>query len=95
MVIVNTPAGEREAVGGCTVRKILADYAVCDRRRYCKALCDVKFSQIEGNSRTFCHIEISNSVVTVYTLLEKFWWISLYVVDDAIAKLHVTQSLVK
>ena len=64
MVIVNTPAGEREAVGGCTVRKILADYAVCDRRRYCKAACDVKFSQIEGNSRKFHQKELSNSGIS-------------------------------
>ena len=25
-----------------------------------------------------------------YTLLEKIWWISLFVTDDAIAKLYVT-----
>ena len=25
-----------------------------------------------------------------YTLLEKFWWIWLYLTDDAIAKLFVT-----
>ena len=31
---------------GHTVRKVLLDFAVWDRRRYCKALCDVKFSQI-------------------------------------------------
>ena len=36
-----------------TVRKFLADFAVCDWRRFCKALCDVKFSQIEGNYRIF------------------------------------------
>ena len=28
-------------------------------------------------------------------LLEKFWRISLYVTDEAIAKLYVTKSLVK
>ena len=27
-----------------------------------KALCDVKFSQIEGNGRKFRHIEIASSV---------------------------------
>ena len=32
---------------------------------------------------------------TLCTLLEKFWRISLYVTDDAIAKLYVTYSLVK
>ena len=48
-----------------TVRKIvLADFAVCDCWNYCKAPCDVKFHQIEGNSRLFCHIELSNSVFT-------------------------------
>ena len=26
-----------------TVRHFDADFAACDRRRYCKALCDVKF----------------------------------------------------
>ena len=36
-----------------TLRKVLADFAVCDRWCYCKALCDVMFSQIDGNDRTF------------------------------------------
>ena len=36
-----------------TVRNVLASYAACDWRRYCKALCDEKFSQIEGNGRKF------------------------------------------
>ena len=48
---------------GHTVRKVLLVFAVWDRRRYCKALCDVKFSQIEGNGREFSHKEISNSVI--------------------------------
>ena len=43
--------------GTRTVRKVLADFAVCDC--YCKALCDVKFRQLEGNGRTFRHIELS------------------------------------
>ena len=43
-----------------TVRKGSADLAVCDWWRYCIALCDVKFSQIEGNGRKFRHIELSN-----------------------------------
>ena len=34
-----------------TVRNVLADFAVCDWIRYCKALCDVEFSQIEWNSQ--------------------------------------------
>ena len=34
------------------------------------------------------------SGVTLTTLLEKFWPISLYVTDDAIAKLNVTKSFV-
>ena len=35
-------------------------------------------------------------ILSIYsTLLEKFWPISLYLTDDAIAKLCVTQSLVK
>ena len=29
-----------------------------------KALCDVKFHQIEGNGQTFRHIELSNSVIS-------------------------------
>ena len=32
----------------CTVRKVLADFAVCYQCRSCKALCDEKFRQIEG-----------------------------------------------
>ena len=31
----------------CTLRQVLADFAVCDGGHYCKALCGVKFSQIE------------------------------------------------
>ena len=31
-----------------TVIKVLADFAVCDWWRYCKTLCDLKFSQIYG-----------------------------------------------
>ena len=33
--------------------------------RYCKALCNVKFSQIEGNGQKFSHIERSNGVIMV------------------------------
>ena len=32
---------------------------------------------------------------TVPVLLEKFWQMSMYVTDDAIAKLYVTKTLVK
>ena len=32
--------------------------------RYCKALCDVKLRQIEGNGKKFRHIELSNSVIS-------------------------------
>ena len=32
--------------------------------RYCKALCDVMFSQKEGNCRKFSHIELSNSFIS-------------------------------
>ena len=46
-----------------TVRKVLAHFAVCDRWRYCKALCDEKFSQKEGNGRKFSHIELRNIVI--------------------------------
>ena len=46
-----------------TVRKDLADFAVRDWWRYCKALCDVKFRKIEGSGRKFSHIvEVSKSV---------------------------------
>ena len=41
-----------------TVRKVLADPIAKD------ALRDVKFSQIEGNGRTFSHIKLINSVIT-------------------------------
>ena len=33
------------------VGKVLADFAVCDWWRFCKAVCYEKFSQIEGNGR--------------------------------------------
>ena len=34
-------------------------------------------------------------MIIVYTLLEKFWRISLYVTDDDIAKLYATYKLSK
>ena len=34
-------------------------------------------------------------MIIFYALLEKFERISLHVTDDAVAKLHVTKSLVK
>ena len=46
-----------------TVRKVLADFAVCDWWRYRNALGDVKFSLIEGNGRKFSPIDISNSIL--------------------------------
>ena len=50
--------------GSHTVRKVLADFAVCNWSSYCKALCDVKVSQIEENGRTFRQIEPSNSIIS-------------------------------
>ena len=46
----------------CTVRKVLEDFAV--QNLNLKALCDVKFRQIEVNGRKFRHIELSNSVIS-------------------------------
>ena len=43
----------------CTVRKVLAYFAVCDWWRYCKALCDVKCNHMEECGRKFRHIELS------------------------------------
>ena len=41
----------------CTVRKVLCGFrCVCDYGSCCKALCDVKFSQIKENGRKFCPI---------------------------------------
>ena len=48
-----------------TVRKVLADFALCNVWRYCKALCDVRFSQVEENGRKFRHIELSKSVYQI------------------------------
>ena len=49
-----------------TLRNVLADFAICDWLwRYFKVLCDVQFSQKEGNGRNFCHIELSNIVTRV------------------------------
>ena len=54
----------------CTVRKVWADFAVCDCGDAIAKLymCDEKFSQIEGNDRNFCHIELSNRVSIVNLL---------------------------
>ena len=46
-----------------TARKVLADFALCDGRRKCKALCDVKIRQIEGSGRKFSHMELTTSVI--------------------------------
>ena len=37
-------------------------FSVCDWWSYCKALCDEKFSQIEGYGRQFRHIELCKSI---------------------------------
>ena len=55
-----------------TVRKVLADLAVFDWWRYCKALCDVKFLQIEGNGRKFSHRELHFLRVWVLPFLSRF-----------------------
>ena len=49
--------------------------------------CTFKHHQTEKSQIPHCGCDA--------TLLEKFWRISLYVTDDAIAKLYVTKSLVK
>ena len=38
--------------------KSFGDFAIFDWWRYCKAICDVKFRQIEGNGWKFRHIEL-------------------------------------
>ena len=48
-----------------TFRKALEDFAVFDRGRYCKALRNVKFRQIEGTVLTFRHIGLSNMASSV------------------------------
>ena len=52
-----------------TVRKVFAKFTVFDWWRYCKALCDVKFSLIEGSGWNFFHIELSNSVISLHNFL--------------------------
>ena len=50
------------------VRKILPDFAVCDRWRYFKALCDEECSPIEGSAKenvsTF-YIQLNNSIICI------------------------------
>ena len=45
-----------------TVKKVLADFAVCDvlYDAIAKLLSDVKFRQIKGNGRKFSHLKLSN-----------------------------------
>ena len=52
----------------CTVRKVLADFAVCDWWHCCKALCDVKFSQIEEHDWPLSHTELSDRPIWAWTL---------------------------
>ena len=71
--IVDTIGLSAYAHAQYTLRTVLEDFAICDWWRNCKALCDVKFSQIEGKGRKFSHIEPSNGVIsfkflTVYTV---------------------------
>ena len=42
----------------CTFRTVLADFAVCDWRPYCKTPCDKKCIQLEGNGQQFSHITV-------------------------------------
>ena len=52
----------------CTVEKFWGiSLSVTDDATvlYCKALCDVKFSQIEGYGRKFSHVELSNIASSV------------------------------
>ena len=58
-----------------TIRKVLADFAVCDWWRYCKALCDEKFCQIAGNGRKFSHIELSNKESSVKFFKQWYTWV--------------------
>ena len=46
----------------CIVWKVLTDFAVYDWWHYGKALCDKKFSKIEGNGRIFSHSVTTKSV---------------------------------
>ena len=43
---------------------VLAVFTVYDWWGYCQALCDEKFSRMEGNDRQFCYIELCNSVIS-------------------------------
>ena len=60
---------------------ILNNYLQCLDK--CQNICLVENLFIGGGDPLLLH-----------TLLEKLWRISLYLTDDAIAKLHVTYSLV-
>ena len=63
-----------------TVRKVMVDFAECDWWRNCRALYDVKFSQIEGNGRNFVtqseaiasSVKLSNRAET--TILSGWLW---------------------
>ena len=53
----------------CTLRKFLADFAVYTLYSNWwgllqSSICDVKFSQIEENGRTFRRIEVSSSIIS-------------------------------
>ena len=50
----------------CTLEKFgQISLYIYDWWRYCKAQCDVKFRQIEGNGRTLVHILQSNRVISL------------------------------
>ena len=49
---------------------------------YFKALCDVKFLQIEGNVRKFPYIELSNTSLKFSNSVEEFHSVALYHLHD-------------
>ena len=55
-----------------TVTQVLEDFTVYDEWRSCNALCDVQLSQIEGNSRKFSPMWLSNIASSVKFLTEYF-----------------------
>ena len=65
---------EKKGIVHCTIHslhypviKTSADFAVCDLQCYCKALCDVKFSQTEKNLKKCSHKERHQlNVLTLY-----------------------------
>ena len=91
--IIPAPHTKHALIWSHTVRKFLADFAVCDWWHYCKALCDVKFRQIEGKGRKFCQIELSNIAASLKLSHKDEWIFDWHIMFTYVANVHIVHKI--